>query len=909
MAHIPSIEEMLVEIRQSLGFERDSRETKFSRFEANLQTHLEVMHKLLNGIFTELDFDQQNFKDAFDCFNNFAGFNKALELKVWTGNASQEQVLWHLLAYFYVPYFARRLAFWGIANTHHGMPAIDRGMPGGKFWFLPAIDFENQTIKMPVAQVCEWLLDLLGDNSFYGIEEKIEITKSNKNIEETPTERTLHNWRKGGLPKSASKIDELFDEALELNFKGALLLDASKSLEEQFTQAIAFINAKQLNNPEKIHDQIPMNLEKLESVLNGKATAELKSDFVVQIATRYAIPPMQVIRQRLKIARMTQDGYERLLKYLCPNTQVDCTDRNQNKLIQLFGLFETIYNLTLDAYQQSPFSELEQEIYFDSKLTPWDKADLLMGIAPSMRGNIDQYFPKRLNKIFFGLTPTSPLENLVVWDEESVKTIIPKRLELIKTDAEEDKRIDDLRKRIRVTSPWRALLSEDNYWVLSQLAHQPDFTPKIKNMVLKRMREIEETQTQKVGTNIIELGLILNADTKERGVDAKSRVQFLLDESKGSTAYEEWKAPLLTFSAKNKLFQNDLKGAVEDFKQALKACEERSFAGLRGEVARDGFATELALIGFIPNNQEIYYRNMLAFMQWPKEPISFEDAAIECEEFFWDTLYQPYTGTESILSISKKQYQLMLKETTRLIFEANWNGLTEWLKKNAKQYRTLNIKDARRNSILLSWLKLYQNLNKNKHRLRLEIPHELASELEKYEAMLENWRKAIQFLIKAWPEQAKIADFKNQTPLMLVAENGDDELTKTLLPFSDVNAQDLKGRNALHAAVMGNSLNCVASILACEDIDLKKRTFEGNTVLHMAVRFGKADVVKLIIQEFPGLSEERNNENQTALEMAQYIYENFSDLQRFMESQIRKAGSKQEYSKIVSMLRYKLSKF
>lgn len=902
MAHIPTIEEMLVEIRQSLGLERDVREAKFSRFEAKLETHFDVMQKLLEEIFTALQMDEYDCKAFFRNLEEFAGVNKALELKVWTGNASQQQVLWHLLAYSYVPYFARRLAFWAIENTPNGLPAIDRGMPGGKFWFLPDIDIKNKSVKMPIAQVCEWLLDLLGDNSFYGIEEKIERTKAKRNIEKTPTERTLQNWRRGGLTQSASKIDEVFDEDLELNFNGAFIPDADKTLEEQLNQAIAFINSKQLNNPEIIHDQIPMNMEKLESVLNGTATAELKSDFVAQIATRYAKPSMHVIRQRLKIARMTQDGYERLLKYLCPNTQLDCTDPNQNKLIQLLSLFHTIYNLTIDAYQQSPSSELEQEAYFDSKLTPWDKADLLMSIAPSMRGKIDQYFPKRLTKIFLGLTPKSPLENLVSLDEESEKLIIPKRLELIKSDFEEERRISQLRERIRVASPWRTLLSEDNYWVLSQLAQQPDFSAKIKNMVLKRLREIAENESQKVEVNIIELDSLLNVDAKERATDAKSRVQFLLDESKGSKAYEEWKAPLLRFSAKHKLFQNNLEGAVNDFKQALRACEERSFAGLRGEIARDGFATELVLNGLIKNNQEIYYRNMLAYMEWPNGSIAFEDATVECEEFFWDTLYQPYPEVEKFVTQSKLVTERLAKESTKFIFEAKWDELNLWFKKNAKHLSGKNFKNARRDSVLTLWIKFYQTLVKNSSGLKQGIPYDLASEFEKYETMLKNWRKAITLLIEAWPEQAKMADFKNQTPLMLVAENGDTELTKLLLNFSDINAQDFKGRTALHAAVISKSLDCVSVILESAEINTQMRTFEGNNALHMAVRFGLVDVVKLLTHEFPRLLDIKNEYNEIPLEMATDIYQNYNQWENFMKSQNQKIGTKNDYHSIISIL-------
>lgn len=900
MAHIPTIEEMLVEIRQSAGLARDVRERKFSKFEANLETHIDVGQKLLKEIFIALNMDAQDQQDVLNNLADFAGFNKAIELNVWTGNASQQQVLWHLLAYFYVPYLARILAFWAIANTHYDMPAIDRGMPGGKFWFLPAIDYENKTIKMPVAQVCEWLLDLLGDNSFYGIEE--QITNIKAVTEKSPTERTLHYWCRDTSPKSAAKIDEFFDNKLELDFKGTFLHEENKSLHAQFNQAIDFIHKKGLINPEKIHAQIPMSLEKLQLILNDKASDEVKEDFVSQIATRYAKPSINTIRQRLKIARMMQDGYERLLKYLCPNTPLDCTDQNRNKLIQLFGLFELIYNLTIDAYKQSPFSENEQNAYFDSKLTPLDKADLMMSIAPSMRGKIEQKFPKRLTKLFLNLSPNSPLENLVSWNEDSAKLIIPKRLNLIKSDSDEEKRIHALRERIRASSPWRTLLSEDNYWVLTQLAQQPDISPKIKNMVLMRLREIAESESQKVGTNIIELEMMLNANAIARPTDAKSRVQFLLDESKSSEAYDEWQAPLLRLSAKHKLFQNDLKGAVNDFRNALEASKERSFGGLRGEIARDGFATDLILNGFVQNNQEIYYRNMLAYMDWSNGPTYFEDAAVGCESFFWDTLYQPYPDVDKLVSISKKQIEKISIEPTALVFEAKWDELNAWLERNAKHFSKKNLRVVRQDSLLSLWIKAYQNLNKNMPQFKLDFLNELGNEFEKYELMQKNWRVAIQYLVEAWPEQARISDYKNQTPLMLVAENGDVGLTKLLIPLSDINAQDYKGRTALHAAVMGKSLECIASILACEDIDLEKSTAEGNTALHMAVRFGLPEAVELIMQEFPGLSAERNKENKTPLEMSQEILENLSDWQNFMKSQNQRSGSREDYTKIISTL-------
>ena len=179
---------------------------------------------------------------------------------------------------------------------------------------------------------------------------------------------------------------------------------------------------------------------------------------------------------------------------------------------------------------------------------------------------------------------------------------------------------------------------------------------------------------------------------------------------------------------------------------------------------------------------------------------------------------------------------------------------------------------------------------------------DLASEFEKYETILNNWRKAITLLIEAWPEQAKMADFKNQTPLMLVAENGDTELTKLLLPFSDINAQDFIGGTALHASVMSKSLDCVSVILESEEINTEMRTFEGNNALHMAVRFGLANVVKLLTHEFPRLLDIKGEYNEIPLEMATNIYENYNKWENFMKSHNQKIGTKNDYHSIISIL-------
>ena len=231
-------------------------------------------------------------------------------------------------------------------------------------------------------------------------------------------------------------------------------------------------------------------------------------------------------------------------------------------------------------------------------------------------------------------------------------------------------------------------------------------------------------------------------------------------------------------------------------------------------------------------------------------------------------------------------------ETFGLIEKADWDGMRAWMLQHAKEFRKKALKGARCNTVLLHWLKLGPELSK----IGARFP-------QKLEAHLKNRKVAIQMLLEAWPEQATIADFKGQTPLMLVADNGDVELTKLLAPLSDIDAQDYIGRTALHAAVSGSSSECVALVLKCSPYVEDRVTIdEGNTALHTAARFGKPDNVRLILDEFPGLAGKANLTGKIPLKIAQEILVNLPRWRDYMQRQNRRIGTKEDFEKIVAYL-------
>ncbi len=508
------------------------------------------------------------------------------------------------------------------------------------------------------------------------------------------------------------------------------------------------------------------------------------------------------------------------------------------------------------------------------------------------------------------LEPDSPLEDLVPLGDGNAKDVIERRLLGLKQEYAEDIRLMTLVEKVRQSSPWRALEAEPSYWVVSQFAQKDNLSPSARALAVKRLRDLADLAAnpgQKVGAIVLELSFLLNGEPKQRPKDIQQRVQSLLDEApQYSPGYGEWKAPLLRLRAKHGLMQNEFETASKGFKAALEACSERGFGCVRGEIARDGLATDIALNGFIPQNQETYYRDMLRYDMFPDGMASIEDTAVWCDEFFWNDLYYPYPGFERKERLAKEALDAAIGHTFGLIENADWDGLALWMKKHAKPLRK-PFKAPRCDSVLTLWLKMLHTFESKLPALKAMLPHDLVGEFEKVGKHMLNRRHAIGLLLEAWPNQAKIADFKGQTPLMLVADNADAELTRLLVNLSDVDAQDYRGRTALHSAVSGRSPECVAIVIdhyfKYDKTGFDKVTGdERNSALHTAVRFGQPKCVQLILDAYPELAAQTNAAKQTPLDMARDLLENLIDWQAYMHKANRSTGSREDFEMIIAEL-------
>jgi hypothetical protein len=894
MATIPTFESILLEVHQSLGLPpfTTKKKASFSDLGMPLDNYIDSAIEILGSIFKELDMDEQACLAASYNIEEFAQFSKAVELKTWTLGANQRQVLWYFLGYVALPHLARRLAFWYLAHP------FDKGMPRGDFWYLPSINSETNKLVMPVTKVVDWLLDLLGlpmDKAKDGFDDK--------RVDQNHIERNIYNWKKGNIPHTA-KIGEYLSDNAKLDFQGIFEIKQDWNEQEKFEKSLEFVARKKLDATQ-LRKQIAMSQpNRLELILAGTASDEEKQYFVEKLSERYAKPDMKTIRQRFLVARMVQDGYRRLLKFLCPDVAETCTDFRKNKVLQLISIFEQVYNLTIEAHLNCD-SEEEENIWFENKLTPWDKEELFLAIVPSKRETAYAEVAGLLTRRFSELSEDSPLEDFVPLDKQSAPLFIERKLQWLKNDMEEQLRIDEIVHRLRTASPWRTLQQESSYWVVSQVAHDNTLSIKARDMAIQRMRELAATPSQIIGSILLELNNLLNCDIKERPKDAEMRVQSLIDEAQASSGYQSWCAAILQYKAKHFLAQNDFDSAEECFREALDACSDYNYGELRGEIARDTFAIHVANRQVIPNNHEKYYRNMLAYGMFEGESDkipSLEDTAVWLAGYFWSDLYKPYLGYENQKPLVVKQAGVFIGEAIKMVMNGDWDGLKAWMKLNAKVFQDKKLPEVRGDTVLMSWLKLFFTFC-DRVLSSYEIKQASSQEdLKVIRQFSENMQQAIIYLAEDWSKQINLSDFKGQTPLMLAANNGNNTILETLLHAgAEINLQDYLGRTAVHAAVASRSVECVKQLLAKKP-DISKVAKDKNSFLHTAVNVGHPEIVRLLLEYAPDLLTMQNDNDLTPLELAIYHRDNWSELQNEMRKHNRSIGSKEDFDAIISLL-------
>lgn len=880
MSTLPLTKAILLEIHQSLGYPAyaTTRKEKFATAQDSFAAHKAMFEEILPGIFNALDMDPLACLDAIGNLQSMADAYKSVELSTWTFDADERQILWTLLGYFFIPGLARHAAFWNLESP------IDQGMPGGRFWYLPEFQETdgNRSLYLPVAQVVDWLLDLLGMPL-----EKVADARSQATDEiHEGLRRSLYNWRSGTTLQKGS-IEKYFNDQANLSFHGTFVPNDELSPAEQFDQALAFVERKNLT-AEMLRTEIPMTrVGRLEAILDRTADGDEQSAFVGYLALRYGIPSMHTIRQRLLFARMVQDGYSRLLKFLCPGVDRLCADAQQNKLLQLFGIYKHVYNLTIDAWCQCRGEgDAAENAWFEDHLPPWDKQGLFLSILPSRKESANLELAMVLTRLFSEMQAGAELEDHVGYDEASAIVVIKRNAKRAVRLAEDLIAEVELTERLKGSWSWSQLQNERNFWVLSQVAKSAEIKPLARQAAIQRLRDLATTPNEVVQAMLFELGSLLNGDPEQRLQDARDRVQALLDEAEANEGYGLWEAAILQYKAKHLLACNDFKGAEILFRKSLNASSERNYGRLRGEVARDCLAIAVANQKLIPESHERYYKEMLAGgMVEGSEIPGIEDAARWASEYFWGALYVPYPGIERLAPIADEK----AKQIIGLVMAGDLKRLRAWVTDNRKHLKK-SLPLVTGDSVLMLVVKFKANVPQLLHRQTIAggIP---AIEMDaRLDVLLKRWREAVTLLCQLMPQQLNLVDFKGQTPLMLVADGGETELVRAMLKAgADPDRQDWRGITALHTAIKSHVAGCVDTLLD-HPCQLDKITCDGRSPLHTAAWTANVHAIKRLLVLAPNLAWQRNEDEKTPLELVETLIDEPTALQVLAEEIGRNGG-------------------
>lgn len=921
MATIPSFEKTLLELQRSLGISGLSKKNKdkLIQLDKPLKAHFEAIENLIHEIFNALGMDTQAQSDAVMNILELANCNSIIEHNTWTFEADIRQVVWHIAGNIYAPHLGRRIAFW----TMH--ERLDKGMSGGKFWYLPISNEKtghNQLI-MPITQVIDWLLDLLGksfsdDSLNLGGGEGLNGAAKVAKIDSESITRALFEWHKGSTLPKVDTIERYFSEGSKLDFKGAFTLDNKLNNEQQFQNALLFVKKKNLGVDALKHEIPLIQTDRLREILGETASDDEKATFVEYINERFSPPSLHTIRQRLLIARACQDGYQRLGQLLNGKEfNKYCADPGKNKVLQLILIYQHAYNLTIDA-KNNCNSEDEENIWYEDQLTYFEKEGIYLSTIESRSETRMISLAEDLTNRFLKLKPGDPLEDLILYDEKQVNSMMLRDVLRIKNKHEDYKSAKYIINKFQTHSPWRILNEVDSYNAVCMIANNPAPSIRIRDAVFSRMRELAHNPKERMIAILLELRQILDIqDHKLRKKDDQEHVIKLLNEADKNSSCSLFKAPILQYKAKHLLSLNEFEKAHEFFKEARENCKTNSFGKLRGEISRNAFAlfTAHQLNGFHLPNCEPYYRDMLAYGGFEGMvsdtsvvlDMKFEDIAYKVSEYFWTKLYHPYSGINYEPPPEEKQCKHIFDGTHELIINGNKEELKRWLKNNSR-FRNIRLKGVRGDTILMMWIKLlYTNESENiLQQLSSILTSDQQHELDSLRSFLSNMRTFICMIIDNWRKIVDLSDFKSQTPLIMAANQGDFETLSALLNASaNTSNKDFMGRTALHAASTARSLECVEALLLHNNSDITAQTHEGNTALHLAVRSGHPGIVRKLLEYDTDHKDIQNNNNLTPIDLAQELLrdpETMKAHRQYMASHNRKTGSINEYKEIVSAL-------
>lgn len=155
---------------------------------------------------------------------------------------------------------------------------------------------------------------------------------------------------------------------------------------------------------------------------------------------------------------------------------------------------------------------------------------------------------------------------------------------------------------------------------------------------------------------------------------------------------------------------------------------------------------------------------------------------------------------------------------------------------------------------------------------KLETNSSLSDHNVTLQNLLVTFPEIVKEILKARPDFAWKKNLHGWTPLHLACSKGHLEITRELVKLdSDLCLiQDVEGRIPLHCAAIKGRINIIVEILSVSLEFFERTTYNGETILHLAVTNNQYEVVKYLTESLntSKLLNMQDNDGNTILHLA-----------------------------------------
>ncbi len=623
MAAVPTFETLLIEIRKSFGLPLLKDRSKFIHVKSSEGVHKRLFNELKDDLVGHLGLSEKDIFAFESQVRDWSIMSLKLNQSLWSGPASQKQLLWLLATHIYIPCFAKLAAFWQREDI------MDKGMPANLFWYLPEeIDGE---LHLPITQVWSWLEDLVLDSEnslpledqIYG-EDNLDLKSKRLGVSRESFKRTLSNWKGATGKESVKLIEDYFSDDLILSFDGTFKYKENETLNDTFTRAVKLVKEKGYTG-KTLYPEIQIESEAvIDQVLKGVSSNEnLKIKFIDSIIARFSEPSNQTIIRYFSIAQAFQNAYVRFGRIIDgKGFNATSSDPKQNTLVQLITIFKYVYNLTYQV-SNDVNPDVRRELFssedraFDKEVPDEFEITLLQVLCGKGRYDGFERAIANINSLLPELEPDIILDVLGFKGSSTSEFYLS--LDYLSITKKYLLNIDSL-KVYKSTSSINELISnikeEESPKVLMSIGCGRSFNKNVRQAAFYRLDEITLSPARRLDQYISQLAVLLNNETKlDRPSHSELLVGSILREAKGIDGYENIESDFIQFEAKHELSKGNIDKAGRLFKKALELPGKMTTGSNRGEIARDLFAVRAfnKKPGYSLKNQDALYRDMKFF--------------------------------------------------------------------------------------------------------------------------------------------------------------------------------------------------------------------------------------------------------------------------------------------------------